>query len=117
MLSSVDPSFAQGIERIYSTRKCCLSLPECELPFSSWIITDSAEKLRATVAGDSQVRIFDIGDFGGPSAAKNETVYDTHESCIHVLRCHDARVKRIVTEQSPDLFLTVSEVTPFNPCT
>lgn len=76
--------------------------------------TESAEKLRATVAGDSQVRIFDIGDLRIPSsrsAVGNETLYNTHESCVQVLRCHDARVKRIVTEQSPDLFLTVAEVT------
>jgi len=70
------------------------------LPFSSRI---------ATVAGDSQVRVFDIGDLSSHSPIRNETVYTTHESCIRVLRCHDARVKRIVTEQSPDLFLTVAE--------
>ncbi|KIM90838.1 hypothetical protein PILCRDRAFT_150692 [Piloderma croceum F 1598] len=70
------------------------------LPFSSRI---------ATVAGDHQIRVFDIGDLGSLSVVGNETVYNTSESCIRVLRCHDARVKRIVTEQSPDLFLTVAE--------
>jgi WD repeat-containing protein 42A len=31
-----------------------------------------------------------------------------------VLRCHSGRVKRIVVEQSPDLFLTVAEVPSFH---
>lgn len=39
-----------------------------------------------------------------------ETVYTTRDTKLRVLRCHEAAVKRIVTEDSPDLFLTVSEV-------
>jgi WD repeat-containing protein 42A len=35
--------------------------------------------------------------------------YTTRESCIRVLRCHTGRTKRIITEDSPDLFLTVAE--------
>lgn len=70
------------------------------LPFSSRIVT---------VAGDNQVRVHDIGDLNSHTVVGGETVYNTHESCIHVLRCHDARVKRIITEQSSDLFLTVAE--------
>lgn len=37
-------------------------------------------------------------------------MHDTRQSCRRVLRCHEGRVKRIVTENSPDLFLTVAEV-------
>ncbi|KAE9410559.1 WD40 repeat-like protein [Gymnopus androsaceus JB14] len=57
------------------------------LPYSSRI---------ATVAADRQVRIFD-------------QEYCTLHSRTHTLRCHEDRVKRIATEESPDRFLTVSE--------
>jgi hypothetical protein len=117
ILSFVDLSFTQGTRRIYSTPRCCLSHPECQisvLRLNAKLTLKWAEKIRATVAGDHQVRVFDIGDLGSMSVVGNETVYNTSESCIRVLRCHDARVKRVVTEQSPDLFLTVAEVThPF----
>jgi len=36
--------------------------------------------------------------------------YNTRQSCVRVLRCHSGRTKRIITEDSPDLFLTVAEV-------
>ncbi|KAF5388192.1 hypothetical protein D9615_000443 [Tricholomella constricta] len=71
------------------------------LPYSSRI---------ATVAGDKQVRVFDVGEaaFSGTPNSR-ETSYSSRQSCTHVLRCHEDRVKRIVTEHSPDLFLTVGE--------
>ncbi|KIY71472.1 WD40 repeat-like protein [Cylindrobasidium torrendii FP15055 ss-10] len=59
----------------------------------------------ATVAGDRQVRIFDIGD--PPSGKDGEVEYNDARS--HLLLCHKDRVKRLVTEESPDIFLTVSE--------
>ncbi|KAF8897569.1 WD40-repeat-containing domain protein [Infundibulicybe gibba] len=56
----------------------------------------------ATVAGDKQVRVFDLNHD-----------YNRHGSCAayctRILRCHEDRVKRIVVEDRPDLFLTVSE--------
>ncbi|KAI0335470.1 WD40 repeat-like protein [Cubamyces sp. BRFM 1775] len=53
----------------------------------------------ATVAGDSQIRVFDHEKAPGhPEIA-----------AIRILKCHNGRVKRIVTEDSPDLFLTVAE--------
>ncbi|KAF8914650.1 WD40-repeat-containing domain protein [Mucidula mucida] len=64
------------------------------LPYSSRI---------ATVAGDRQVRVFDVGYAHGGS----ETEYSNART--HLLTCHEDRVKRIVTEESPDVFLTVSE--------
>ncbi|KAG5351306.1 hypothetical protein C0989_007007 [Termitomyces sp. Mn162] len=71
------------------------------LPYSSRI---------ATVAGDHQIRVFDIGEATLTSGTnRKETSYSTRQSLIHKLRCHDDRVKRIVTEHSPDLFLTVAE--------
>ncbi|SJL07535.1 uncharacterized protein ARMOST_10885 [Armillaria ostoyae] len=61
----------------------------------------------ATVAGDKQVLVFDIGQVHGPSVPGCEGRYS--ETPMHTLRCHEDRVKRIVTEDSPDVFLTVSE--------
>src|SRR5262245_23690839 len=70
--------------------------------------------ISATVAGDEQVRVFDVGDgTAGPiiSAGNSaEMHYREREHCLRIFRCHDGRVKRIVTEESPDSFLTVSEV-------
>jgi WD40 repeat protein len=80
----------------------------------------------ATAAGDRQVRVFDVTRTGP---------IDTPEACIHVLRCHTSRyavlkiqtllplpvlivlwvagltirVKRIITQDSPSYFLSVSE--------
>jgi hypothetical protein len=64
----------------------------------------------ATVSGDQQVRVFDVGEAVGQSPTGSEMEYTTRESCIRILRCHDRRTKRIITEDSPDLFLTVAEV-------
>lgn len=64
----------------------------------------------ATVSGDRQVRVFDVGEVVGQSPTGSEMEYTTRESCIRVLRCHTGRTKRIITEDSPDLFLTVAEV-------
>ncbi|KAF8558753.1 WD40 repeat-like protein [Imleria badia] len=62
----------------------------------------------ATVAGDKQVRVFDVGESVGRSPSGNEMRY-TRQACIRVLRCHSGRTKRIITEDSPDFFLTVAE--------
>ncbi|KAI0832422.1 WD40 repeat-like protein [Trametes gibbosa] len=70
------------------------------LPYSSRI---------ATVAGDNQVRVFDHEQAAGQLRSNGETHYYARQAAIRVLRCHDGRVKRIVTEDSPDLFLTVGE--------
>lgn len=71
---------------------------------------ESTEKFRATVAGDKQVRVFDIAGNSPGSQVGQETNHSTTESLFRVIRCHSGRVKRIVVEQSPDLFLTVAEV-------
>ena len=64
----------------------------------------------ATVSGDSQVRVFDHEKAAGFPGNNGETEYSTRQATIRVFRCHSGRTKRIVTEDSPDLFLTVSEV-------
>ena len=66
--------------------------------------------LSATVAGDKQVRVFDVGESVGRSPSGNEMSYSTRQSCIRILRCHSGSTKRIITEDSPDFFLTVAEV-------
>ncbi|KAG9317682.1 WD40-repeat-containing domain protein [Chiua virens] len=63
----------------------------------------------ATVAGDKQVRVFDVGESVGRSPSGSEMRYSTRQACIRVLRCHSSRTKRIITEDSPDFFLTVAE--------
>ncbi|KAI3612177.1 wd repeat-containing protein [Moniliophthora roreri] len=68
------------------------------LPYSSRI---------ATVAGDRQVRVFDVGEDVGMGDRMQE--FHTGHALTHTFRCHEDRVKRIVTENSPDVFLTVSE--------
>lgn len=56
------------------------------------------------------MRVFDHEKAAGYSVIDGETQYHAREAGIRVFRCHDGRVKRIVTEDSPDLFLTVAEV-------
>ncbi|KAH8105844.1 WD40 repeat-like protein [Cristinia sonorae] len=70
------------------------------LPGSSRIVT---------VARDKQVRISDVGDLRRAGDFGLEMQYTTSQANVRVLRCHDRAVKRITTEHSPDLFLTVSE--------
>lgn len=58
-----------------------------------------------------QVRVFDVKTASASAVSDRlETQYSVKQSCINILRCHEERVKRIITEDSPDLFLSVSEV-------
>jgi hypothetical protein len=66
----------------------------------------------ATVARDGQVRVSDVGDIMDQSVSGREVVYTPRQTNVRTLKCHDGSVKRIVTEDSPDLFLTVSQVCP-----
>ena len=54
--------------------------------------------------------MFDVGEPVGRSPSGHEINYPTKQACTRVLRCHSKRTKRIITENSPDLFLTVAEV-------
>ena len=62
----------------------------------------------ATAAGDRQVRIHDLGDVG--RHVEDSASHKARRT--HIVRCHSGRVKRIVTEDSPDVFMSVSEVRP-----
>ncbi|KIK68111.1 hypothetical protein GYMLUDRAFT_256897 [Collybiopsis luxurians FD-317 M1] len=71
------------------------------LPYSSRIVT---------VAGDREVRVFDVGrDHGATSVGQTRQEYCTQHAKTHTFKCHEDRVKRIASEESPDRFLTVSE--------
>jgi len=63
----------------------------------------------ATVAADRQVRISDVGAAVHSTKYSGETEYTSSQASVKALRCHSGRVKRIVTEESPDMFLTVAE--------
>lgn len=88
----------------------------------------SNDRTLVTAAGDAEVRVFDI-EYGGQSAQSSmgpniattgrgqrfQNMYrgvrylsDGNTNC-RVYRSHADRVKRIVTESSPNLFLTCSE--------
>lgn len=65
---------------------------------------------RATVARDSHVRICDAREGLSETVRGRDAVYSPRQLGVTVLKCHTRATKRIVTEDSPDLFLTVSEV-------
>ncbi len=65
---------------------------------------------RTTVSADGQVRVFDIERALSFSSIAREREFRTSETCIRKFRCHRRRTKRIVTEESSDVFLTVAEV-------
>lgn len=65
---------------------------------------------RATVAGDGEVRVFDVGATPLSHSSSGPTTYTVTRDIVRVIKCHAAAVKQIVTEESSDVFLTVSEV-------
>ncbi|KAH6914871.1 WD repeat-containing protein [Coprinopsis sp. MPI-PUGE-AT-0042] len=69
------------------------------LPFSSRIVTCAADK---------KIRVFDASTALEVNASL-ETAFSARQSSIRLLRCHKDRVKKIVTEDSPDVFLSLSE--------
>lgn len=68
---------------------------------------------RVTAARDGLVKVFDVGaeittfDSASPYSGESPTRSGRKQMTI---QCHSKSVKRITTEQSPDVFLTVSEV-------
>lgn len=65
---------------------------------------------RATAAGDSQIRIFDATAALETVSDATPTNFSYRQIGVQVIRCHDDAAKRIATENSPDIFLSVSEV-------
>lgn len=120
-------SFVRHSERIsfrlpdrdkYRSQRECIQYTHATLIYTNVTSLSSVHDLHyyahsfpsATVAGDKQVRVFDVGESVGRSPSGNEMSYTTRQACVRVLRCHSKRTKRIITEDSPDLFLTVAEV-------
>ena len=72
-----------------------------------------ARLYRATAARDGLVKVFDVGaemttfDSATPHSKGSPTRSSWKKRTIE---CHSNSVKRITTELSPDVFLTVSEV-------
>ena len=96
--------------------------------FSVKFMPYSNDRTLVTAAGDAEVRVFDIEHYGrstnsssGPSVATTgrgqrfQNMYrgvrylSDGNTNARVYRSHADRVKRIVTESSPNLFLTCSE--------
>ncbi|KAJ5893274.1 hypothetical protein N7495_004965 [Penicillium taxi] len=92
--------------------------------FSVKFMPHSNDRTLITCGGDSQVRIFDIEYSSGNAAAAPSTstrserfnkffdgvqYLNEENTNARVYRSHSDRVKRIVTESSPYLFLTCSE--------
>ncbi|KAL8926342.1 MAG: hypothetical protein Q9172_001793 [Xanthocarpia lactea] len=94
--------------------------------FSVKFMPHSDDRTIVTCAGDCEVRVFDIENSGRTSIPSGKTTSTTSSAQLHnmykgvqylshgntntrVYRSHADRVKRIVTESSPFLFLTCSE--------
>jgi hypothetical protein len=55
--------------------------------------------------------VFDVKNALATSAlGKEEASFSFDQTRVAIIRCHHDSVKRIATEDSPDLFLSVSEV-------
>ncbi|MDI1488533.1 MAG: hypothetical protein OHK93_007808 [Ramalina farinacea] len=96
--------------------------------FSAKFMPHSDDRTLVTCAGDAEVRVFDIEYSGrNPETSANASIASTSRgqrfqntykgvrylsdgnTNARVYRSHGDRVKRIVTESSPNLFLTCSE--------
>ncbi|KAG8917391.1 hypothetical protein FRC01_002485 [Tulasnella sp. 417] len=85
--------------------------------FSIKFLPHTADMRMVTCSADREVRVFDLAKSSGSedrlrvAGGGSRRWYERPESqcCVRVFNCHTRRVKRIVTEDSSDLFLTVSE--------
>ncbi|KAF5320863.1 hypothetical protein D9619_000906 [Psilocybe cf. subviscida] len=63
----------------------------------------------ASAAGDHQIRVFDATTAVETAPDAATTKFSYRQVGVQVIRCHDDAAKRIATENSPDIFLSVSE--------
>ena len=89
--------------------------------FSTKFMPHSHDATLVTCAGDGEVRVFDIeraANTSSESSSRGQRFHNRYRSVNYysqnntngrVYRSHGDRVKRIVTESSPHLFLTCSE--------
>ncbi|CAO1637093.1 unnamed protein product [Jaminaea pallidilutea] len=85
--------------------------------FSVAFAPHSSDRRLFTASGDSQIRIFDLernGSMGGERVSIGSSWYDRYDQLsggveCRALRCHRRRAKRLATENSPDIFMSVAE--------
>ncbi|TYJ52298.1 hypothetical protein B9479_007113 [Cryptococcus floricola] len=84
--------------------------------FSAKFLPHANTPTIVSVAGDRDIRVFDVERLGrSEETAENGESWDVLDGTgagaagVRTLQCHKSRVKRIATENSPSLFLTVSE--------
>ncbi|QRV87975.1 WD repeat protein [Ceratobasidium sp. AG-Ba] len=78
--------------------------------FSAHLLSTHAS-LVATCARDRQVRVFDLERAGGTSTKDisfGVGEVGASDAMVYLLRCHTRQVKRVVTENSPSIFLSVA---------
>lgn len=84
--------------------------------FSVAFAPHSSDSRLFTAAGDSQIRVFDLNRSGGGGhrvelGTKWFDRFDQGSGGVdcRTIRCHRRRAKRLATENSPDIFLSVAE--------
>ncbi|ODN82492.1 hypothetical protein L198_07714 [Cryptococcus wingfieldii CBS 7118] len=84
--------------------------------FSAKFLPHANTPTIVSVAGDRDIRVFDVERLGrSEETSENGESWDVLDGTgagaagVRTLQCHKSRVKRIATENSPSLFLTVSE--------
>ncbi|CAO1623984.1 unnamed protein product [Parajaminaea phylloscopi] len=83
--------------------------------FSVAFAPHSSDSRLFTAAGDSQIRIFDLNrSHNGARVDVGTKWYDRYDQSsggveCRTLRCHRRRAKRLATENSPDILLSVAE--------
>lgn len=68
---------------------------------------------RATAARDAEIRVFDLRISSASVTTPGKTDTYSNDLRIATIRCHGDSVKKIATEHSSDLFMSVSEVRRF----
>ena len=68
--------------------------------FGVKFLPHTGERTLVSCAGDGEIRVFDLERKSTPSSVNHAN---------HVFRCHNDRVKRLVTEDSPHTFISCSE--------
>ncbi|ORY26663.1 WD40-repeat-containing domain protein [Naematelia encephala] len=81
--------------------------------FSARFLPNTSTPTIVSCAGDRDVRVFEVERLSrvemGMGMGVREELSGFNGPGVRVLRCHSDRTKRIATENSPHLFLTVSE--------
>ncbi|ORX40723.1 WD40-repeat-containing domain protein [Kockovaella imperatae] len=81
--------------------------------FSAKYLPNTSSPIIVSCAGDRTVKVFEVERLGrsevGIGMAARDELWGVRGPGVRILRCHTDRTKRIATENSPFLFLTVSE--------